>query len=60
MKILQIKISGIMELEKELEMGQEVTLTIKAEVVKIEDYATQDESEKKRFILKAKLPPNIL
>ena len=60
MKELTLKLSGIMNIEKELEMGQEVTLTIKAEVVKIEDYATQDESTKKRFICKPILPPDVI
>ena len=57
MKELTMKLGGIMPLDKELEMGEEVMLTIKAEVVKIEDYATQDDTEKKRFILKAKEQP---
>lgn len=59
MKELQMKINSIMPLDKELEMGEEVTLTIKAEVVKIEDYATQDDTEKKRFILKALEAPSV-
>ena len=59
MKELTVKLSGIMEITEELEMGQEVTLTVKAEVVKIEDYATQDENTKRRFVLKALLPPEI-